>query len=92
VIDLVYPSKSSQHQQKSEHGALKMNLTQYRPKSYTHDSTTGNLASKARVSYTYGDAHHTHAVTSLSTGWSFVYDKNGNMTQRNVGGNTFNLS
>jgi YD repeat-containing protein len=59
--------------------------------SYTYNSTTGNLASKAGVSYTY-DTNHPHAVASLSNGNSYTYDANGNMTQRVVNGQTFNLS
>jgi RHS repeat-associated protein len=59
--------------------------------SYTYNSTTGNLASKAGVSYTY-DTNHPHAVASLSNGNTYTYDANGNMTQRVVNGQTFNLS
>jgi RHS repeat-associated protein len=50
------------------------------------------MASKAGVSYTYGDANHVHAVTSRSDGKSYQYDSNGNMTYRNlVGDGIFNL-
>jgi hypothetical protein len=59
--------------------------------SYTYNGTTGNLASKAGVSYTYA-TNHPHAVASLSNGNSYTYDANGNMTQRVVNGQTFNLS
>jgi RHS repeat-associated protein len=33
--------------------------------SYTYDTTTGNLGSKAGVGYTYGDTNHDHAVTRV---------------------------
>ncbi|MEW5871177.1 MAG: hypothetical protein AB1894_18020 [Chloroflexota bacterium] len=35
--------------------------------------------------------NHKHAVTALSNGNTYSYDSNGNMTQRVVGGQTFNL-
>ena|GEM_PF-2499263 len=44
------------------------------------------------MSYTYGDGDHKHAVTSLSSGWSYQYDQNGNMTERNVGSSTYSLT
>jgi hypothetical protein len=43
---------------------------------------SGNLASKAGVTYTYGDAAHKHAETVLTSGSTYQYDQNGNMTQR----------
>ncbi len=35
----------------------------YTLQNYTYDSVTGNRASKAGVSYTYGDTTHKHAAT-----------------------------
>jgi hypothetical protein len=59
--------------------------------SYAYDSATGNLASKAGSNYTYGDTNHAHAVTAVGSN-SYSYDSNGNMTQRNVDGSTYNLA
>jgi YD repeat-containing protein len=56
-----------------------------------YDGSTGNLASKAGVSYTYGDASHAHAVTTAGSD-TFTYDANGNQTTRNVGGHSYTLS
>ena len=44
----------------------------YATETYTYTATTGNLYSKAGVTYTYGDSDHAHAVTSLSNGISYV--------------------
>jgi YD repeat-containing protein len=41
------------------------------------------------TNYAYGDAAHKHAVTGLSTGESYSYDANGNMTTRVEGGQTY---
>ena len=58
--------------------------------SYSYHPDTGNLYTKSSLgTYTY-TASHTHAVASISNGWSFQYDANGNMTQR-VTGSTYNL-
>ena len=66
-------------------------LTGGTAESYIYDNTTGNLASKAGVNYTYNSGH-AHAVSSRSDGSSYQYDANGNMTQRTVDGHTFNLA
>jgi hypothetical protein len=68
------------------------NQGNYAQQNYTYDATTGNMASKAGVSYTYGDGNHAHAVTSLSNGNTYAYDANGNMTQRYISGQTYTLS
>jgi YD repeat-containing protein len=58
---------------------------------YGYDSTTGNLSSKTGLgNYTYNTSHK-HAVAS-ATGVSFLYDANGNMTSRTIGGNTFTFT
>jgi RHS repeat-associated protein len=59
---------------------------------YSYNSSTGNLASNAGVSYTYGSSAHQHAVTSTSNGNSYSYDANGNMTSRTVRGVTYTLT
>jgi RHS repeat-associated protein len=43
----------------------------------------------AYTAYTYGNSAHKHAVTALSTGETYQYDANGNMTQRIEGGSTY---
>jgi RHS repeat-associated protein len=58
--------------------------------SYTYDATTGNLASKSGVNYTY-DTNHPHAVASLSNGKTYQYEANGNQVTRNIGSDTFSL-
>jgi RHS repeat-associated protein len=45
--------------------------------------------SSGPATYTYGDTAHDHAVTALSTGETYSYDANGNMTQRVEGGLTY---
>ena len=41
------------------------------------------------ITYTYGDSAHPYAVASRSTGETYAYDANGNMTQRVEGGKTY---
>jgi RHS repeat-associated protein len=53
---------------------------------------TGNLTSKAGVSYDYNDSTHDHAVTHLSGVHKYWYDANGNQVTRIVGSDTYNLS
>ena len=58
--------------------------------SYSYHPDTGNLYTKSGLgTYTYSSTHK-HAVASISNGWGFQYNANGNMTQR-VAGNTYNL-
>jgi RHS repeat-associated protein len=58
---------------------------------YDYDANTGNLSLKAGVNYTYS-ASHPHAVASLSNANTYGYDANGNMTDRNVGTQAFDLA
>jgi len=58
---------------------------------YGYDGATGNLASKAGVTYAYNSGH-AHAVSSLSNGNTYSYDANGNMLTRNVGGYQVSLN
>jgi YD repeat-containing protein len=53
---------------------------------YQYHSETGNLDQKTGVgTYSY-HATKKHAVISTTTsGWTFAYDANGNMTSRNIG-------
>jgi len=55
----------------------------YGPENYSFESTTGRMASKNSVNYTYNSGHF-HAVSALSNGNTYSYDANGNMTYRHV--------
>ena len=57
-----------------------------------YDATTGNLSSKAGVSYGYQDSSHFHAVTHLDGVQKYWYDTNGNMTERIVGSDSYELT
>jgi RHS repeat-associated protein len=52
-------------------------------------STTPQVVVFASSNYTYGTSAHDHAVTALSTGETYGYDANGNMTSRTEGGLTY---
>ena len=58
--------------------------------SYSYDSLTGNLASKAGQTLAYGDPNHKHAATGIG-GNAYSYDANGNMTSRTVDGVNYAL-
>jgi len=57
-----------------------------------YDATTGNLSSKAGVSYGYQDTNHFHAVTHLDSVQKYWYDANGNMTDRIVGSDSYEMT
>jgi len=63
----------------------------YALQGYPCELVTGNLSSKAGVSYTYGDTNHDHAVTQMGSD-SYTYDANGNQITRNVSGSSYTLS
>ena len=66
---------------------------------YTYSLTTGNLIAKGNMAYTYnaqvtcqaGSRTIAHAVSAAGSN-AYSYDCNGNMTQRVVGGSTYNLA
>jgi RHS repeat-associated protein len=72
----------------------------YGTDSYTYNATTGNLASKAGVSYSYaaqssscpaGGLTKAHAVTTAGSN-TYCYDQNGNMVKRTLGSNVYTLT
>ncbi|CAG1008547.1 hypothetical protein ANRL4_03903, partial [Anaerolineae bacterium] len=72
----------------------------YPLETYTYNNTTGNLASKAGVNYTYGAQSAScpdgalskpHAVVTAGSN-TYCYDRNGNMNKRVVGGSTYTLT
>ncbi len=54
----------------------------YSLQTYTFETSTGNLASKAGAVYTYGNSLHPHAVMAVTGGGKFSYDANGNMLSK----------
>ncbi|MBN2116476.1 MAG: hypothetical protein JW730_07895 [Anaerolineales bacterium] len=58
---------------------------------YSYDSSTGNLAQKGDLTYSYSDSAHAHAVTNAGTN-TYTYDENGNMIQRIVEAQAFDLA
>jgi len=72
----------------------------YNSETYDYSNSTGNLASKAGSSYTYGaqsascpggPLSKAHAVVSVGANNTYCYDLNGNMVKRVVGAQTFTL-
>jgi RHS repeat-associated protein len=71
----------------------------YALENYNYDGTTGNLASKAGVSYTYsasvactgGNRTIPHAVSAAGSN-SYAYDCNGNQVTRIISGSTYSLT
>ena len=59
---------------------------------YGYNPTTGNLETKAGITYTYDTLHnHQHAVASAG-GNSYLHDANGSQITRSIGSDTFTLS
>lgn len=50
------------------------------------------MESKADVTLNYNASGHAHAVSSTSSGWTYQYDANGNMTSRGNGTLSFTLT
>src|SRR5258705_5435779 len=68
-------------------------LNNVQQEAYGYNPTTGNLETKAGITYTYDTLHnHQHAVASLTNGNSYLYDANGNQITRTVNNQTFNLA
>jgi hypothetical protein len=64
--------------------------------SYQYDADSGNLSMKdsltySDITYSYNDPDHAHAVTEAGSN-SYGYDANGNMIQRYVEAQTFDLA
>ncbi|MBL7943020.1 MAG: RHS repeat protein, partial [Flavobacteriales bacterium] len=59
--------------------------------SYSYNPTNGNLINNGAATLSYNDPAHIHAATNAGTN-SYAYDANGNMTDRNVGGQNFDLA
>ena len=57
-----------------------------------YDATTGNLSSKAGVSYGYQDSSHFHTVTYLDSVQKYWYRCNENITDRIVGSDSYDLA
>ena len=63
---------------------------EYADQTYSYSTSTGNLSSKTGLgTYTY-DSTQPHAVDAV-TGFTYLYDLNGNMTTRIVGTSTYTL-
>src|SRR5258706_4320986 len=67
-------------------------LNSVQQEAYGYNPTTGNLETKAGITYTYDTLHnHQHAIASAG-GNSYLHDANGRQITRTIGSNTFTLS